>query len=131
MTSSISSEYETWHVSNRTFWWTLHKVSEVGKELAKDETELAWAERLSEFDESKAGTYSPDVGVEELFSGPKEANFWADVLFDLADRIYQRTIGNQDAQDWQIETIWAAYDLGLLLRHASTHVWGTQHQPEG
>jgi hypothetical protein len=125
MTSSISSEYEVWHVSNRIFWWILRNASEVGKELAKDPTELAWAERLSEFDESRAGTYSPDVSVEELFSGPKEAKFWADVLFIIAERIYQRAIGNQDEQDWQISAIWAAYDLGLLLHHSSTQVsWG-------
>jgi hypothetical protein len=126
MTSSISTEYDTWHVANRMFWWILRRASEVGKELAKDQAELAWAQRLSEFDESRAGTYSPDVSVEELFSGPKESEFWSGVLFNLADRIYQRTIGDQESQDWQTSAIWAAYDLGLLLHRSPTHdSWGS------
>jgi hypothetical protein len=125
MTSSISSEHDIWHVPNQMFWRILSMASEVGKELAADQAELAWVERLSEFDESKAGTYTPDVAVDELFSGPKEAGFWADVLFDLADRIYKRAIGNHERQDWQVPSIWAAYDLGLLLHRASTHIsWG-------
>lgn len=127
MTSTIFSDHDTWHVTNMMFWRVLDMANKVGAEVAKDATELEWVERLRQFDERSAKTYSPDIDVRELFRTSVEAAFWAEVMFRLANKIYERTFGNQDNQTWQTPTIWAAYDLGIFLKAASKQTsWKSQ-----
>ena len=87
---------------------------ELGRELAESPEELAWADDL---DRKVQGfvTYSPDVDVEDLFSSPDQCTFWSRVLQELATRIYERRIGSQDDQTWQVPTIWASADLARVL----------------
>jgi hypothetical protein len=119
MTSSIFTDRDTWHVQNMMFWRVLSMASSVGQEIAKNPTELIWVARLRRFAEDSNGPYTPDIEVSNLFESAAEAIFWAQVMFDIATRIYERQIGNQEDQTWQTATIWATFDLGMLLSAAA------------
>jgi hypothetical protein len=55
------------------------------------------------------------VTIEEAFSSVHEVDDWARICFGCAQAIYERKIGNQENQDWQIGTIWALYTLARML----------------
>ena len=103
------------------FWRIIKFACEIGEGCAKDEIERGWVKKLYEFMEDD-GSYSPDLNAEEFFEGPEELEFWGKVLNILADGIYNRTIGNQDDQSWQVATIWAAVDLSRLLFLTSRYI---------
>ncbi len=114
MSSSIAGVADSWRVPNMMFWRVVGFACEVGGGLAATPSEREWVARLSRL-EGECPTYSPDLDVAGLFGSRAEALFWADVLSRLAELVYERRVGDQGAQDWQVATIWAAYDLSRLL----------------
>jgi hypothetical protein len=114
MSSSITGEYDSWDISNMMFWRVMAFASEVGQEMAQSPEEKKWVARLSALEDEDV-TYSPDLFVSDQFPDEEECGFWAKVLFRLTDLIYERQIGNQEDQGWQVGTIWAAYDLARLM----------------
>ena len=114
MSSSIIGEYDSWNVSNMMFWRVIGFACEVGQGMAQSPQEKQWVARLSGLEDENV-TYSPDLSVSDQFPDTEECDFWAKVLFHLSDLIYERQIGNQENQDWQVGTIWAAYDLARLM----------------
>lgn len=91
---------------------------ELGRELAESPEQAAWADDLDRRVQAFA-TYSPDVTVSDLFLTPDQCAFWVRTLRELATRIYERRIGSQGDQTWQVPTIWASVDLARVLRVAS------------
>lgn len=128
MSSSIINEFDAWHVSNMMFWRVMDFGQDVAKEYASTPIENASlasvSERLKE-----AGTYSPDFTVEELFGEPVEIRFWSEVFRFVADGIYRRTIGNQQDQNWQVSTIWAAFGLARLLESTASQIEARTRRP--
>ena len=114
MSSSIYDGFDSWDVSNMMFWRVIDFACEVGSTVAKSEVESQWVQRLRNLEET-VGTYSPDLEIGELFETAAEMEFWWHVLNEVATQIYQRQLGNQKDQTWQVSTIWAAFDLGRLL----------------
>lgn len=113
MTSSIYNGNSSWDVSNMMF----ERVLDFGIELAESksltENENYWLNRLKKFLSSYG--FSIDIDMNELFRIKDEKDFWSNIFFELADKIYKREIGNQDNQEWQVSTIWASYSLARLL----------------
>jgi hypothetical protein len=92
----------------------LEFACDVGQEVANSPEERAWVVQLAA-KVVECGTYSPDLSVNELFRSKVEVQFWGRILRQLATRIYDRAIGNQSDQSWQVGTIWAAIDLARVL----------------
>jgi hypothetical protein len=112
MTSTISNEVDMWDVTNMMYRRVIGFACEVALEKADTEQERDWVSRLKNLVEER---YTIDEDVDALFPSAEQKQFWGAVLFELADRIYRREVGNQDNQVWQVATIWAAYDLARLL----------------
>lgn len=103
------------------FWRVLDLAAVVGARLAATDQQSAWVKALQELlkneeDDAPLASYSPDVDVFEIFSSREEAGFWSDVLFAVAERVFQREFGASEEARIQTETVWAAYDLAALLR---------------
>lgn len=81
---SIFTHYECWHVSNMMFWRVILRACEVGRDLAKTAEELAWVDKLCQF-EQRTDTYSPDLTVDELFASTEEIGFWIALLEEYAN----------------------------------------------
>jgi hypothetical protein len=114
MSSSISNDHISWNVSNMMFARVLDFACDVGRELANSADERAWVDDLTA-KVAAFGTYSPDVSVNELFPASAQIEFWRRILGQLATRIYERRIGNQLEQSWQVGTIWAVVDMARVL----------------
>lgn len=114
MSSSIFNDHSSWDVSNMMFARVLEWACDVGGEIAQSDRERGWVEdfikKVADF-----ARYSPDVSVSELFLEAGQFEFWCRVLIELATRIYERRIGNQDNQTWQVFDIWAVIDLHRVL----------------
>jgi hypothetical protein len=126
VSSSIYNEHTSWNVSNMMFARVLEFATDAGRDIAATADERAWVERLTT-EIAAFSTYSPDVESRELFSTAAQCVFWERVLRELASRIYERRIGSQEDQTWQVSTIWAAVDLARVLV-VSAHL---ARQPEG
>ena len=114
MSSSITGRHDAWRVSNMMFWRVIASAREVGEGLAASPVERQWVARLARLEE-ETPTFSPDLALTDLFASAAEARFWAGALFRLAELVYQRRLGSQEDQTWQVGTIWAAHGLGVLL----------------
>ena len=114
MSSSIYNGEGSWHVSNMMFARVLDFACEIGSEFAQSDRERGWVEELKRKIEN-FGTYSPDVGVDELFPNPEQVEYWGVVIGELAQRIFKREIGNQSDDTWQVATICSAVDLARFL----------------
>ena len=112
MTSTISNEIDCWDVTNLMYMRVIGFACEMALERVATEQQRDWVSRLKNLVEER---YSIDEEVDSLFPSAEEKLFWGAALFELADRIYRREMGNQDNQEWQVSTIWAAYDLARLL----------------
>jgi hypothetical protein len=112
MTSTVSTDFDQWEVTNMMYRRVIGFACEVALERADSEQERDWVSRLKNLVEER---YTIDEPVDALFPSAEEKQFWGVVLFELADRIYRREVGNQDNHEWQVATIWAAYDLARLL----------------
>jgi hypothetical protein len=86
-------------------------ASDFAKERAISSNELQWAEKFAQLEAES----SQSVFIDETLFSAEEVKFWANSLFDCAQAIFDRKIGNQENQDWQTSTIWAMYDLARMF----------------
>jgi hypothetical protein len=114
VTTSIITDHESWCVTNMMFDRIMAWLIEVGREFAVSDIERAWVAELGKR-LPEDGYWFPDTHCKELFPVIEQVEFWSAIASEVADRVYQRRLGNQADQSWQVSTIWAAFDLNRML----------------
>lgn len=113
MSTEIYSETETLSVSNLMFCRVIAFARDFARERATSPLENQWIEKFAHLEEKS----SQSVFISETFSSSEEVKFWSDILWYCAQAIYDRKIGNQENQEWQVNTIWALCQFALMLYH--------------
>jgi hypothetical protein len=131
MSTEIYTECESLTLSNMMFRRVIAFARDYAREQITSEGELPWIETFAELEELAGQS----VSVAEAFSSAEEVHFWAKVLFDCAQAIYDRKVGNQDNQEWQASTIWAVYSVARMLagehsRRSSADIDNGIREPE-
>lgn len=104
MSSAFDNFNSSVDVSNRMFW----RLHDFAIEIAetKADTPPDFLNNFKSIKESHGVT--PDVDIDTFFSY-EELKFWSEIFLELAQLIYDREIGNQENQNWQVSTIWASF----------------------
>ena len=99
------------------FWRVIGFASEIGHETS--DSESSWLLALDSIEDKFGAT--PTITFDEIWT-PDELELGSEIMFEVAQRIFERRIGIHTASNWQTSTIWAAHDLARLLdREWRTH----------
>lgn len=93
-------------------------VSEYAKEQNPSPDMPPWIERFARLEEKS----NQSVFIDEQLFSAEEIEHLSDAVLDCAQAIYERRVGNQDNQHWQIATIWAMYTLARMLWREHTRL---------
>jgi hypothetical protein len=98
-------------VANRRFRSLMAFGLEVGEALAVTDSEKEMVRDLLEKEKEFYGGYNFDLLLE--FPSVEQNKFWVKVYYEVARRVFLRTIGNQDVDYWQSSLIG---DCWFLIR---------------
>lgn len=124
MTSEILWQNQSIWVANMVLDRLLDFAEEVGRATAKNPSEAAAVEKLVAW---RANSYFPgsSLDLNEVFPETDDKKMWARCFSDVARRIFLRSLGMQESNFWQSETIAVAYLIGRWLTTAvqSDELW--------
>lgn len=121
MSSAISYKSESLWVSNARFSTLIDFALEIASSAANSADETSFVRKLR--DDKENGFLFPGCSfdLDERFPEIAAKKFWAGVFFEVAQRIFQRRLGNQDIDTWQASAIADAHRVGRMLEDAVRH----------
>lgn len=118
MSLSVYNEFDHWKVNGIMGTRVQGFVSEVGRALADSPQRRAWLDAWDGWSKE----FGTDFHTRDVVNSADQAEFLCAVLHEVANRIYDRRLGDQSDQNWQAWTIWAVLDLHEVLRRVASRL---------
>jgi len=114
MTSSFVSGKNYFYVANRRFDTLVSFALEVASELANEANEIA---SVGQLQRAFKNDFWPGCGIEldKFFTEQWERKFWARAFDEVAWRVFERRLGNQEDSSWQVSVIAEARVISIFL----------------
>lgn len=114
MSSSIYSGKSYIYVSNARFATLIEAAVDIGRELAKTETEKASVLEFERWWKQDSWT-GIDIELGEHFRTMEECKLWCQVFETLAWRVFERAWGNQKDRSWQVDFIAECHIISTMF----------------